>query len=341
LNDTIHFRKHELAFTTQYAELKERTLAAGPLLPGTPGSLTKRTGTGYEYWYRVYYAVPGKQVEELVGRADDAPAYQHMQERMEFAVWANQQVSHLRKLGFQVADKSVARVVVELHNNGAFASGLVLVGTLAYMAWLNELSMIAIAARTQDIDLARRQTLKLAAPASFLQTMAATHMPFSAVPGMPAGVPSTSVKLPGAQELRVNLLAPGKTLGNIIQVPELQWAAQTIPYYDYLLEDVEPAALLAGGHCIPLTLPNAARFVWHKLYASTQRQGFIQKAAKDRQQALTLAAALAQEDTHALHTACNAAAPAMIKPVKALRAALAKQLANYPEAEDAIQHCLG
>ena len=33
------YLEHELAFHTQYAELKERTLAAGALLPGTPGSL--------------------------------------------------------------------------------------------------------------------------------------------------------------------------------------------------------------------------------------------------------------------------------------------------------------
>jgi hypothetical protein len=341
LSDTIHFRRHELAFATQYAELKERTLTAGPLLPGTPGTLVKRTGTVYEYWYRVYYAVPGKQVEELIGKASDTAAYQHAQERMEFAAWAGEQVSHLRKLGFQVADKGVARVLAELHNSGAFASGLVMVGTLAYMAWLNELGIIAVAARTQDIDLARRHALKLAAPKSWMQTLAATHMPFAAVPGMPADVASTTAKLPGAQGLRVHLLAPGKTLGNVIAAPELQWAAQTVPHYDYLLEDAQSAAMLAGGHCIPLTLPNPARLVWHKLYASTQRKGFAQKAVKDRQQALTLAAVLAQEDAQALRAACKAAAPAMIKPVKALRPALAKPLSHYPEAQEAIQQCLG
>lgn len=46
------YREHELAFRTQYAELKERSLAAGVLLPGTPGSLAPRAGTGYGYWYR-------------------------------------------------------------------------------------------------------------------------------------------------------------------------------------------------------------------------------------------------------------------------------------------------
>ena len=84
-----------------------------------------------------------------------------------FAEWASAQVSALRKLGFQVADKATARVLVELHNRQAFGAGLVLTGTLACMAWLNELGSIAVTARTLDIDLARRQQLKLGAPLPF------------------------------------------------------------------------------------------------------------------------------------------------------------------------------
>ena len=50
------YRTHELSFRTQYAEVKERSRAAGTLLPGTPGRLVLRTGTGYGYWYRDYYS---------------------------------------------------------------------------------------------------------------------------------------------------------------------------------------------------------------------------------------------------------------------------------------------
>lgn len=82
------FREHELAFRTQYAELKERTLAAGALLPGTPGTLALRKGSGYPYWYRVFYPVPGKQSEELVCKDGDAEALQSMRDRMAFGEWA-------------------------------------------------------------------------------------------------------------------------------------------------------------------------------------------------------------------------------------------------------------
>lgn len=334
------FRPQELAFRTQYAELKERSLQAGPLLPGTPGTLYLRSGTGSGYWYRVYYAVPGKQAETLVCREDDKAARQAMQERIDFANWSTTQVSSLRKLGFQVADKPVARVLVELHNLGAFEAGLVLVGTLAYMVWLNELGAIAVSARTQDVDLARRQMLKLAAPVEFLKTMQATGLPFAEVPGLPSSQPSTSVKLPGVQGLRIDILAPGAPLGHVIQIPELAWAAQAVPHYDYLLADPEPAALLAGGHCIPLRLPQAARLVWHKLYASAKRQGFPEKTAKDRIQAATLAAALTEHEAESLTTAFDDA-PEEIKITAASQlAVLKKLLTGHAEAQALISQCL-
>lgn len=60
------YRQHELPFRTQYAELKECCAAAGSLLPGTPGRLVLRTGTGLGYWYRNYYTVPGQEAEDFV-----------------------------------------------------------------------------------------------------------------------------------------------------------------------------------------------------------------------------------------------------------------------------------
>jgi hypothetical protein len=334
------FTGHELAFRTQYAELKERALAAGPLLPGTPGSLSLRSGTGHSYWYRVYYPVPGKQWEDLVCKEGDDATLAAMQERMAFAAWAAAQVSSLKKLSFQVADKTTARVLVELHNTKAFDAGLVLVGTLAHMALLNELGAIAVAARTLDVDLARRQKLRLGMPLPFMKTMIATGLPFAAVPGPPSTSPSTSVKLKGAQGLRVDVLAPGKVLGATVKVPELQWAAQAVPFYDYLLEAAGPGAMLAGGHCVPVRLPEAGRFVWHKLYSSTQRRGFPEKAAKDRQQALVIGAALVEFEAGALALAFSAAPRSMVAPLRQHAAMLANEARAHPELVDALRGCL-
>jgi len=196
------YRLHELTIRTLYSEVKERAKAAGDLLPGTPGTLVKRAGTGHEYWYRSFYPLPKKRSEEFVGAASNEAAYEAMRDRIEYSSWTGKQVSALSKLGYQVADKGVAGVLVELHNRKTFEAGLVVVGTLAYMSWLNEYGAMATAARTQDIDLARRQTLKLGTTVSFLSSMQATQLPFARIPGLPSHKPSTSVTLPGAEGLR-------------------------------------------------------------------------------------------------------------------------------------------
>lgn len=335
------YRDHELAFRTQYAELKERTLAAGQLLPGTPGTLVRRTATGYAYWYRVYYPVPGKQAETLVCKDGEDEPLAAMRERIELAAWTVKQVSALRKLAFQVADKLVARVLVELHNRSVFEAGLTLVGTLAYMAWLNELGAVAVSARTQDIDLARGAPLELGAPVTFMSTMEATELPFVAVPGMKPGTPATSVKLPGVQGLRVDVLAPGEPIGAVVTTPELGWSAQAIPFYDYLLQSPEPAAALAGGHCVPVRLPQPARLVWHKLYSSKHRSGFREKAAKDRQQALTLAAILADQEPEVLADAFAAIPAAMVDTVRRAARDARRTLEGHDALGELLDGCLG
>jgi hypothetical protein len=333
------FQAQELNFRTQYAELKERARAAGPLLPGTPGNVVLRTATGYRYWYRAFQSASRKQAETFVCKDGDEEALQAMRDRIAFTEWVAEQVRALRKLGFQVADKSSASVLVELHNLGAFEAGLTLVGTLAYMAWLNELGAVAVSARTLDIDVARSRLLKLGAPLSFLATMRATGLPFTAVPGLKRSDRTTSVKLPGAAGLRVDLRVPGRLLGAVVRVQELEWAAQTIPHYDYLLESPEPAAVLAGWHCIPVRVPQAARMVWHKFYSSAKRQDSA-KAAKDRRQGIILAAAVTESEPTALGQAFKDAPSAMVAPIKRLVVELVSELPGHQSAAEIIRDCL-
>jgi hypothetical protein len=312
-----------LTIRTLYAEVKERAHAAGELLRGTPGTLVKRTGTGHDYWYRSYYPVPKKRSEEFVGAVSNQAAYEAMQDRIAHSDWSTKQVSALSKLGYQVADKGVAGVLVELHNRKVFEAGLVVVGTLAYMSWLNEYGAIATAARTQDIDLARRQTLKLATSVSFLSSMQATQL--------------TSVKLPGAEGLRVDILAPGPVLGEIVAIPELHWHAQTIPFYDYLLEDSRPAAILAGGHCVPIMLPEVTRMIWHKLYSSAHRAEDPTKAEKDLVQAVTLAAILIEQDSVSLRESFRHAPRKLRTAAISRLPRIERLLVEHPQALDAFR----
>ena len=306
-------RLHDGTIRTHYAELKERARAAGPLLPGTPGSIVTHKVKRGSYVSRAYYVAASKRLEDYIGPADDKALIAAFTERMQFSEWMRERVAQLKKLGFQVADRQTARVLVELHNTGSFQAGLVLVGTLAYMAWLNDLGIAAASSRTRDIDVARESRVKLAVQIEFLEVLKGTTLPFVEVPGFSARSAATSAKLPGADGLRVDVLTSGETLGAPVIVPELSWHAQAIPFYDYLLTDAEPSAVLAGGQCIPVRIPQAGRFIWHKLYSSRSRRGEPEKAEKDYRQAVTLTAALAADAPTELKLAFKAAPVALRK----------------------------
>lgn len=333
-------RLHELAFRTQYAELKERARATNFLLPGTPGTLVKRSGTGRTYWYRAYQEASGKQAEDLICRDADEERYAQAADEVQFAKWMAIQVRNLRKLEFQVADKSVARVLVELHNAKLLDAGLCVVGTLGYMAWLNDLGVRAVTARTQDIDLAARQNLKLAAPTSFLEVLAGTKLGFHPIPGLSPAAKSTSVKLAGAEGLRVDVLTSGAQTGMSVVLPGLHWHAQTVEHYDYLLHDTREAAVLAGGHCIPVHLPAPERFVWHKLFSSIVRKNFPEKALKDRRQATVLAAVLTDQDEDALADSAVDLPSSMQKVLSSSRNRLSKSLDEHPPTQQAVNRAL-
>jgi hypothetical protein len=337
------YASFEAPVSTMYAELVERARAEGPLLRGTPGSLAlrERPGSG-AYWYRRYYPLPKlPQAEDFVCAQDEQAALDAMSARIEAATWAQQQVRMLRTLGMQVADKDAALVLVEMHNRGLFAAGLVLVGTLAYMAWLNALGVQALSARTQDIDLARRQALKLATPVSFMEAMQATKLGFSAVPGgLSPSAPSTSVKRPGREGLRVDILTSGMKLGQVVHLPELDWHAQSVPYFDYLLAAPRQAAMLAGGHCVPVYLPAPERLAWHKLYSSTRRANDTAKAEKDLRQAATLLAVLVEIDSLGLSTTLNEVPKAVLVAARQRLPALRTLLQPHPQALDELELAL-
>src|ERR1700733_15017551 len=119
------YRLHEIAIRALYAEVKVRANATGDLLPGTPGTLVKRAGTGHEYWYRSFYPIPRKRSEQFVGTVSNAAAYEIMQSRITHSEWTSKQVAALSKFGFVVADKLSAGILVEMHNRGLFRAGMV------------------------------------------------------------------------------------------------------------------------------------------------------------------------------------------------------------------------
>jgi hypothetical protein len=328
------YRQHEIAIRTLYAELKERANGIAELLPGTPGTLVKRAGTGHEYWYRSYYPAPSKRSEQFVGTLSNTGAHETMQGRIAHSEWTTKQVAALSKFGYRVADKVVASVLVELHNRGVFKAGMVVVGKLAYSSWLNEYGAIAAVAKTHEpLDLARRQALKLAAKPSFLAMLQATQLPFAEVPGGSRKKPATALMLSGGG-LRVELFAPGPVLGEIVVVPELDWHASAVPFYDYLLEGSRDAGILAGGHCIPAKLPDVTRMIWFKLYASTRHGRDLALGEKDLEIAATLAAIFVEREGALLRESYREAPRTLRNAAHSRLQRLEGLLAEHPEARD-------
>jgi hypothetical protein len=172
---------------------------------------------------------------------------------------------------------------------------MVVSGALAYASWLNEFGAVAPTQKMQGhLELARRQPLKLPTPATFASIMQATQLTFTEIAGRSDKKPGTSFDVAG--ELTVDLLAPGAIAGEVIAVQELDCHAQTIPFYGYLLEASRPAVILAGGHCIPVMLPDAARMIWYSLYMSTRHRRDAAAAEDDLLKGATLAAILIEQN---------------------------------------------
>lgn len=294
-NSSLLYRLQEAAIRSLYTEVKERALSVAELLPGTPGSLVKRSGTGHEYWYRSYYPAPRKRSEHFVSTISNSAAYQTMQSRIEHSDWTSKQVAALSKLGYLVADKRIAAVLVEMHNRGLFRAGMVVCGNLAYASWFNEYGAVAAPAiKPQDhLELSRREPLKLPTVSPLASILQATQLPFAEIPAASRKKPPTSATVGGG--LTVTLLAPGAIAGEVIAVPELDWHAQTAPFYGYLLEASRNAVILAGGHCVPVMLPEASRIIWYSLYLSTRRGKDAGAAEGDLVTAATLAAILIEQ----------------------------------------------
>ena len=120
-------------------------------------------------------------------------------------------------------------------------------------------------------------------------------------------------------------------------MPELQWHAQAVPFYDYPREGSRAAAMLAGGHCIPIMLPEVGRMIWHKLYVSTNRTRECAKAEKDLVQAVTLGAIVIEQDGTRLRQSFRRAPPELRKAVVYRLPRIEALLAEHPQALDGFR----
>jgi len=269
------------------------------VLAGTPGTLKQRRRRETEYWVREYIRVDGRKDDEHIGTVGtvEAKRLAALRAEVELARALAAGSSRLRLLGYQRIERKPAAVLAALFNRGLFEAGLVLIGSHAYGALLNDLGVVAVAYRTHDIDLARAQPLEVALPPEMglRELLGESGLEFVPVPAMPSRRPSTSYKIPGREALAVDLLVPGPAAGEAAPVEELRTHAQTIPLLDYLVDDALDSIVLSPNQVVPVKLPAAERFALHKLYSSQRRGSQRDKARKDLEQAALLVAVLEEE----------------------------------------------
>jgi hypothetical protein len=297
------------------------------VLAGTPGTLKRRSRRGTDYWVREYIRVDGRKDDEHIGTVDsvDARRLAAVRAEVELARALAAGSSRLRVLGYQRIDRKPAAVLAALFNRGLLDAGLVLVGSHAYGALLNDCGVIAPAYRTQDIDLARAQPLEVALPPGigFPELLDESGLQFVPVPGMPSRRPSTSYKVPGREALAVDMLVPGPAAGEVAAVEELRTHAQTIPLLDFLVDEALDSVVLSPNQVVPVKLPAAERFALHKLFSSQRRGSDRGKGRKDLEQASALVAVLEEETPGLLADAWRAMPKAARSSVKrGARAAL-------------------
>lgn len=293
------FRRHDPVSQTKYQELKQLARSQKRILRGTPGTLKARTQSGKRYWVREYIRVDGRKVDEYLGPESSIAeaAVEALRAELALARALASGSGTLRLLGYQRMERKPAAVLEVFFNRGLIQAGLTLVGAHAYGALLNELGVLAPGYRTQDIDIARAQPLAVALPegVTYPQLLKESGLPFVPVPGMPSHRPSASFKLPGAETLAVDLLAPGNRIGDVVAVKELQAHAQAVPLLDFLITEPLEGVILSPNQVIPVKLPSPERFALHKLFASQSRTFDRDKASKDLEQAATLAAVVEEE----------------------------------------------
>jgi hypothetical protein len=283
---------------TLYAELVEQLVAldARRSIGHAPGSfVTKKLKRGTYYYFQ--YSEPGGTTRQAYigpkSPALDALVERYATEREALRGDRSSVESlcaALRAGGATTTDARSARVLGALAEAGVFKLGAAVVGTHAFVVLGNVLGVrwAGASSRTEDVDIAAERSLEVAVPelrADVPSVLDSLGMGFLPVPGFSARAPSTSFRVRG-QPLRIDLVTPARGRATApVAIPRLNAAAAPLHFLDYLLEDMQPAAVVDGGGVL-VNVPHAARFAVHKLLVAQDRPlAFQAKSRKDVMQA--------------------------------------------------------
>ncbi len=327
-----------------YAEILEvaRHRELSRSVAGLSGSFNKKTVKGTAYWYYQFTEAGGGNTRQLfVGR--DSEKLQELVARARTRDTA--QVERLAKgamaLGCAAATPAHFRIVRRLNEIGFFHAGGVLIGSHAFLAYGNALGVSwGNLARTQDLDFAHAgKGIALALPASLqidtkdvIEHLEAGFLP---VPGFRPKDKTAAFISKVDRGLRVDFLTPKiHDKSAAFRHDGLGVNLQPIRFMEFLLEDVDQAAVLSAVGAIVLTVPDPARYALHKLLVHAERRKTNPaKAVKDLQQAAALIEVLSEfrdDDLARLWRDLLARGPGWRRRARTALCALEKEIPGHP-----------
>ncbi|MFZ3323196.1 MAG: nucleotidyltransferase domain-containing protein [Usitatibacter sp.] len=262
------------------------------------GSFNKKTVQGATYWYYQYTDVSTSKVRQLFVGPDSDPKVRELERRSRAR--DRGQVERLAKaaiaLGCSSATPVHFRIIRRLNEVGFFGAGGLLIGTHAFLVYGNALGVSwEDLARTQDLDFAHAgNRIELALPGtlkvqtkSVIESLEAGFLP---TPGFRPWEKTATFVSKSDKTLKVDFLAPMvRGQEEVYEHEQLGVNLQPLRFMEFLLEDVSQAAAVSSlGACV-VTVPDPARFAFHKILVHIERRNRSpEKAAKDLKQAAAL-----------------------------------------------------
>ncbi len=299
------------------------------------GTFARKQVKGRDYWYFQYTEVSGKARQLYVG-----PENERVQALMvaHAAGGAMQAVELLARSAMALGNAPMLarhfKVVQRLADYGFFRAGGVLIGTHAFLAFGNMLGVRwQDGLRTQDVDFAHAgKQLQIALPSNIeIDTHAAIEslqMGLLPIEHSAGGTGATYLD-PRDPEFQLDFLTPLHRGGNApFRHPQLGVKLQPLKFMEYLLQDVQQAAVLNAAGAVLVNVPHPARYALHKLIVAGERPASrIAKSNKDVQQSAALLSMLREQAPWQVDEAwadLTARGPGWVSRVARGRDALAK-----------------
>jgi hypothetical protein len=291
---------NELSSTCQrlYSELLQACLR-GAAPSGRGLSFVSKQIGGKKHWY-LQLTVGSRKTQHYLGPDCEETLSTIAREK---GLWeeAAPELKERRRLvalvaqaGGVVPTTAEGRVLEVLERTGVFEVGGTLVGSMAFRQYGNMLGVAwsSDVTTTEDMDVAHDHRVSVgvgARPGNLGEALLESGLGFVEVPALDKKSPSTSFKIRG-QLFSVDLLTPlrGRASEKPLHVPSLKAVAKPVRFLDYLLEDIQPVAVVSGAGLL-VNVPAPGRFALHKLVVAERRPAAWQsRAEKDIAQAVEL-----------------------------------------------------